>query len=112
MFHSKKFLAALRGTPQQEDAIAEVMTRHARHIPEEMVQELCSGVLEQTPQEEWAQKLADIVDLLHQQYDEVADPLVEADWRVLRDMIDSYAEDLSLDLIQYVMERVVDHKAL
>lgn len=112
MFHSRKFLVALRSVGNSEGAVAATMAHHVRHIPEEMIRELCAGIVEYTPIEEQAQKLADIVDLLHQQYDAVADPLIEADWHLLRDTIDTYAEELPLELIQYVMEQVVEHKSL
>ncbi len=53
-----------------------------------------------------------MVDLFWMQYDDEADPLSREDWSVLRDLIDEHAQELELSLVQYVMERVVSHKAL
>jgi len=52
--------------------------------------------------------LSDIVDLFNEEYDEVNDPLNEADWIYIRNMVDSCAEDLNLDTITYIMRLVVD----
>lgn len=62
--------------------------------------------------ERFAQTLADIVDLLWMQYDDAADPLETEEWRLLRDLVDQYAAELDMPLIEYVMTRVVDHRAL
>lgn len=58
------------------------------------------------------QLLADLVDLLWMQYDDEADPLEHDDWAMLRDVVDEHAQELELTLVQYIMERVLAHKAL
>lgn len=121
MFHSRGFTArAARLRKDHRDdpaalagALEELLVSSLRHIPEQMSREIAGHCLATRDDDEARiQALADMVDLLHQQYDEQADPLSTADWALLRDCVDEYAHDLDMNLVQYVMERVVSHKAL
>lgn len=56
--------------------------------------------------------LADVVDLLCEDYDEHADPLDAADWPVIRDAVSAYAVELDMGTVNYIMRLVVDHRAL
>lgn len=78
-----------------------------------MCAELCAGVVPRfDDRDALVQRLADLVDLLWMEYDGDADPLERQDWEVVRDVVDEYAPELEMDLVQYVMERVVEHRAL
>ena len=56
--------------------------------------------------------LADVVDLLNEDYDEERDPLDAADWPVIRDVCSDYAVELNMRTVSYVMRLVVDHGAV
>lgn len=121
MFHSRGFTA--RATRLQKDhrdnpdgftsALEDLFVASVRQVPEQMARDLAAhGSASRPEQDDRLQLLADMVDLLHQQYDEQADPLTTEDWAVLRDVVDEHAVDLDMELVQYVMERVVSHHAL
>lgn len=121
MFHSRSFIAhaqkARKHHGADETAVAADLenqfTRQLSHLPAELTADLfshCMGSREEFDAR--VQVLADILDLMYQQYDDEADPLTVADWEVLRETIDQYALDLDMSLVQYVMERVVSHHAL
>ncbi|SIQ27155.1 hypothetical protein SAMN05920897_10676 [Alkalispirochaeta americana] len=121
MFHSQKFLTQCRKIPagafasagDEQSQLEALFSRFLGAAPRELSQDLLAHVLEHAKdRDEAQQKLADLVDLFWLQYDDAADPLDFSDWEVLRDGINSWAQDLDIELVQYVMERVLSHKAL
>lgn len=58
-----------------------------------------------------AEGLADVVDLLCEDYDEREDPIEQADWPVIRDAFSAYATELDMRTVNYIMRLVVDHRA-
>lgn len=127
MFHSRNFLTKIRRFPtsvtglddQSRQALESTFFRHLPALPGSMGAEVFSHVLEEaarnpvnTDAAGFHQKLADLVDLFWMQYDDQADPLDSTDWEALRDIVDEHAQSLDLELVQYVMERVVSHNAL
>jgi len=56
--------------------------------------------------------LCDFCDLLLLDYDELSDPLTQEDWEFISDVISEYSTVLDMELVEYVMMRVVEHKAL
>lgn len=56
--------------------------------------------------------LADVVDLLSEDYDENSDPLQAEDWKAIRDIFSDYAAELDMRTVNYVMRLVVDHGAV
>jgi hypothetical protein len=121
MFHSRSFIAQAQkirkhaaGDPEVfARDLEERFTRQLSPLPAEAAAELFSHcTTTRTDVDEQVQVLGDIIDLLHQQYDDAADPLLPEDWILLREIIDQHADELDMALIQYVMERVVSHRAL
>ncbi|MFW5695568.1 MAG: hypothetical protein ACOCYB_10400 [Alkalispirochaeta sp.] len=121
MFHSRSFIAQAhkirKHTAGDSAAYArqleERFVRQLSHLPEEAAAELYAhGTATRTDRDEQIQVLGDLLDLLHQQYDDETDPLLPEDWVLLREIIDQQADELDMNLIQYVMERVVSHRAL
>ena len=52
-------------------------------------------------------KLADMVDIFNMEYDENVDTLEKEDWIYLKDLVNSWALDMDMDLVTYVMQLVV-----
>lgn len=93
--------------------LEELFVKQVSPIPAEMARDVYVHVAQTTADGETpVQHLADLVDLFHVQYDDQNDPLPATDWPVVRDLVDQYAGDLDMELVQYVMERVVGHKAI
>jgi hypothetical protein len=58
---------------------------------------------------ERASYLADIADLFNGQYDEQNDPIHEDDWSLVSEIVNDYAIELDMGIVNYVMRLVVDH---
>lgn len=122
MYRSSSFVnqcrRSLRGTPQPADVqhriVEEQFVRALMQAPAELARELFGALVEtrDDTMDELLQLLGDLVDLFAMEYDDQADPLGAPEWEILRDLVDSYAEELDMARIQYVMERVVSHGAL
>ncbi|POQ99069.1 hypothetical protein AU468_10650 [Alkalispirochaeta sphaeroplastigenens] len=121
MFHSQKFLTQCRKVPLQaflsagteQDQLESLFARFLGAVPRELARDLLDHTLETAgTRDEAQQKLADLVDLFWLQYDDAADPLTFPDWELLRETVNTWAQELDIDLVQYIMERVLTHKAL
>jgi len=121
MFHSRSFITHAHKIRKHaaDDSTAYARELEARfaqqlsHLPAEVAADLfahCTST--RSDGDEQIQALGDLLDLMHQQYDDDADPLHPEDWVLLREIIDQHAGELDMTLIQYVMERVVSHRAL
>ena len=126
MHASERFLHKLRRLKKQGEEIdADALRGQVDHafshslpgIPSEMVQELFAhfydrAVPDDTPfyiAVERLEVLGDVIDLLSSDYDDEADPIPPEDWQAIRDIVSSYAVDLDMGLVNYVMKRVLDH---
>ena len=127
MFPSERFLARIgkfrksgRTDPaaQQVAAIRESFVDLNRHVPIEIVEELLdhfTADLAEGPDDspfDRCRKLADVMDVLHEQYDSDNDPLTAEDWGAIGGVVSDNAPDLDMDLVTYVMKLAVDHKAI
>lgn len=121
MFRSQNFLTQEQHlhktlSPESEEylpALREIMDRHLRQFPESMVSDILDNALAVSADTERAvTRIADTIDLLWMQYDDQNDPFTSEDWQYIRDVVDAYAVELDMPLIQYIMERVVAHNAL
>ena len=56
--------------------------------------------------------LGDVLDVLHEQYDEEHDPLDSPSWSVIAGIVSDLALDLDMDFVTYVMKLAVDHRAV
>jgi hypothetical protein len=57
-----------------------------------------------------AQLLAPVIELLGLNYDDEGDPLDSDSWSRLGGIVSDYAHELDMDLVNYVMQRVVEHR--
>lgn len=128
MFYSDRLLKRLarlrkdhREAPEEEqvELVREAFTGLVRGVPEAMVTEIYEQFAERigaTPDDERifidrAEYLADIADVLAGQYDSEHDPLDEADFRLLGEIVNDYALDLDMGQVNYIMQLVVEHHA-
>ncbi|MFP4485172.1 MAG: hypothetical protein ACLFO1_09995 [Spirochaetaceae bacterium] len=126
MHSSERFLHKLRrikkqGQESDADALRSQVDRAFSHslpgLPSEMVEELfahfyAQAVPEGTPFYIAVERLAilgDVVDLMFSDYDDESDPIGREDWEAIRDIVSSYAVDLDMGLVNYVMKRVLEH---
>lgn len=124
MYRSSTFLKHSRRLPRATEsdlqdpanqALEELFLRHLPKLPRGIGLEILSHAIQgehDRDRDQLYQFLADMVDLFWMEYDDEANPLTREDWEVLRDIIDEYAQELDLTLVQYVMERVVSNNAL
>ncbi|TVR72094.1 MAG: hypothetical protein EA427_03620 [Spirochaetaceae bacterium] len=115
MYRSSSFIKQCHRLDSPDRALEELFLRHLPRLPRGIGLELYRHATQSdrgTDRDQLHQLLADMVDLLWMEYDDEANPLTREDWEVLRDLIDEHAQELDLNLVQYVMERVVSNRAL
>ena len=71
----------------------------------ELMEYCCPGNL---PEDRHFDKLADMVDLFQMDYDESFDRLEQEDWAYLKELVNSWAMDMDMDIVTYIMQLVVD----
>ena len=108
MYRSQQFYNQLKkSTPETRKE--ELFRKAVSHVPTALASELFEAISREITVGNRPDTLyGDVIDLLHQDYDERDDPLTPGDWDLLRDLINDYALELELSLVQYVMERVVE----
>ena len=115
MYTSDRFQKELQKAKKErprEDLYETLEARFLRHLPQlpsELGQELFSHCYRRWEAGAGDFIFGDILDLMQQQYDEDNDPLSEEDWETVRDIVSSYAVELDMQLVTYVMRKVVDH---
>jgi len=127
MFASERFLSRIgrfRKTNRSDPVDRQIaMIRGAfvdlnRHLPEGVVEEVLdcfAGDLADGPEEsafDRCRKLADVMDVLHLQYDVDNDPITPREWGEIGAVVSDNADDLDLEFITYVMKLAVDHGAV
>ncbi len=89
-----------------------------RHLPTGLVEELLDRFtlnLTEGPEDsafDRCEKLADVVDVLHEEYDSESDPLNAQDWTAIGDTISEYARNVDMGFLTYIMKLAVDHHAV
>ncbi len=129
MFTSERFLGRLAKLRKQyreapaEEQVALVRTAFVgmlRALPGSLAEEIYEIVSERLlersdpgePFIDSAKYLSDVADVFAMQYDDKADPVEAEDWRLIGEIVNDYALDLEMDLVNYIMSRVVDHHGL
>ena len=56
-------------------------------------------------------RLADMVDIFSMDYDDSVDRLEQADWAYLKELVNSWAAEMDMDLVTYIMQLVVSSGA-
>mgnify|MGYP006273610639 FL=1 len=77
-------------------------------VPPEMAQELFAHCHSRWQEGAGDLIFGDLLDLMQQQYDEENDPLAPEDWEAVRDIVSSYAVELDMHLVTYVMQLVLE----
>ncbi len=54
------------------------------------------------------EKLADMLDLFHQNYDSSCNQLNDEDWVFVKELVNGFAEEMDMDNLTYVMQQVVE----
>jgi len=114
MYTSDRFqkeFRKLRKSESTEELFSAVERRFLRYLPElppELGQELFSHCWDRWEEGTDDLIFGDVLDLMQQQYDEQNDPLSEEDWEAVREIVSTYAVELDMQLVTYVMQLVVE----
>ena len=114
MYTSDRFqkeFRKLRKSETSEDFFSELERRFLRYlpgVPQELGQELFSHCYARWEEGSGELIFGDVLDLMQQQYDEENDPLSKEDWETIREIVSTYAVDLDMDLVTYIMQLVVE----
>ena len=127
MFSSERYLARIskfrksNRTEPVDKQIAMIRNTFAdmnRHLPAGVVEELLDHFtlnLAEGPEDsafDRCEKLADVIDVLHEQYDSENDPLNIEDWTAIGNVISDHARHLDMVFVTYIMKLAVDHHAV
>lgn len=121
MFRSQNFLAQEQhlhkthepGSEEYLTDLREILQRHLSRFSDELVADVFEYAFSRGDDTSHSVRLiADIIDLLWMQYDDHNDPFSLQEWEYVRDLINENALELDMELVQYVMERVVEHNAI
>lgn len=124
MYPSERFLRDVERALKHEratddgsapDRIYELAVRSLPPLPEPMKEDLVSYFLHPTSLDTGdevrarAEYFSAVVDLFACDYDTEADPLRSEDWAFLRELVNDFAVELDMTIVNYVMRLVVDH---
>ncbi len=127
MFSSERFLAKIskfRKSDRTDSVDTQIATIRStfvdmnRHLPAGVVDELLDHFtlnLTEGPEDsafDRCEKLGDLVDVLHEEYDSRNDPLDVKDWTAIGDVISDHARHLDMEFVTYIMKLAVDHHAV
>jgi len=93
-------------------------TEMNRHLPPGLVDELLdhftANLAEGSEDSAFdrCEKLADVLDALHEEYDNKSDPLNAEDWTVISGAVSDHALHLDMEFVTYIMKLAVDHHAV
>lgn len=103
---------------RQITAIRNVFVDMNRHLPTGLVEGLLDHFMMNLVEGsgdsvfDRCRKLADLIDVLHEEYDTENDPLNVEDWAAIGDAIADQASGLDMEFVTYVMKLAVDHNAV
>ena len=127
MFPSERFLARIskfRKSNRTEPVDTQIaMIRNAfidmnRHLPASLLEGLIEHFtmhLAEGPEDsafDRCEKLADVIDVLHEEYDNNNDPLDAEDWAPISEAVSDHADSLDMGFVTYIMMLAVDHHAV
>ena len=61
---------------------------------------------------EYSERMGAMLDLFLLDYDVSGDPLTHEDWQFVRDTVDTFAVDMDMDVVNYIMALIVEKGAL
>lgn len=89
-----------------------------RHLPAGVAEDLLDHFtlnLAEGPEDsafDRCEKLADLIDVLNEEYDSNNDPLNTEDWAAISGVVSDYAQNLDMGFVTYIMKLAVDHHAV
>jgi hypothetical protein len=101
---------------EKKDKIADLFIKSGFMLPEELMEDLYLYYLESAwgtgskeitePDQlrDLAYHLVDVIDLFDMDYDEGKNPLVLDEWKSIKNLFSSYADDIDDELLTYVMQ--------
>ncbi|MDC7239792.1 MAG: hypothetical protein PQJ50_05465, partial [Spirochaetales bacterium] len=97
-----------KNSPELTDEIMELFERYMDQ-PEDLSRDVFDFVLDgRELGDDEIIKLSDMVDLFRMDYNSDFNRLGLEDWRYLKDLVNNWALDMDMDIVTYVMQRVVD----
>ena len=97
-------------TDESRDFVRRIFAKHVpRGLPQALSTDLFDWVWDETFNHGRKEFAGDVLDLFNMDYDDAAKPLTREDWDSLNDLIAEYDQDLDLQLLEYIMVRVVEN---
>lgn len=86
-------------------------------VPEDLLEELFQQFFIENPPGEAdlndrAEMIPDLVDLLYENLDDRRDPFDREQWHTIGEVVSEFGMELDESLLNYIMMRVVEHRAL
>lgn len=97
-------------TAMEED-LMEALTSSLRKFPEDMRAEFVTYFFDDLKEDDVARML-DLVDLHDEELDGDKTVLTMGDWTLIKNLVNSYAEDLDLEWVTYLMQFILDKGVL
>jgi len=99
------------------DQINETFLKSVKGVPEDLLADLFQQIfLESPPQkdtlEDRIEIIPDLIDLFYENLDDRRDPFKKEQWHIIGEVVSEFAMDLDESLLNYIMMRVVEHRAL
>jgi len=99
------------------DQLNDTFIRSVSGVPQALLEELFQQFFPDVPTNaaglaDRAEILPDLVDLLYENLDDRRDPFNREQWRAIGEIIAEFGAELDETLLNYVMTRVVEHRAL
>jgi len=98
-------------TPSDQSHLEMIFLKYLRHIPRGMASELFEYGW-QAYLAGSSDTLPELCDVLLMEYDEETGLLKTEDWSFFCDVVNEYATEMDMELVQYIMKFVVDNDAL
>ena len=114
MYTSDRFQKDFRRLQKNEDPdrfherLEQRFLHYLPGLPKELGQELFAHCYTRWEDNAGDLVFGDVLDLMHMQYDDQNDPLSDEDWEAIREIVSTYAVDLVMHLVTYIMQLVVE----
>jgi 5'-deoxynucleotidase YfbR-like HD superfamily hydrolase len=92
--------------------LKELFSSLLKDFPSDMVFDLIEKFIKDDSSENDIQRAADIIDLYNEELDGENSDLSLEDWFYLKELVNSYAEDLDIEWVAYVMQLLLDKNIL
>ncbi len=97
---------------EREGELREALVRLLGGFPRDMALEGADYFLRGESWEEEVQKGADLLDLHNEEFDAPSSVFDREDWAFLKELVNSYADELDMDWLTYFMQFLLDRSLL